>query len=77
MSELDKLIMQINQLSSETGDFNKSVEIYNSLDKYQNDDKIKIAQALKSYFQKINKWEKQSGKQYAKVETIKKILSEQ
>ncbi|HRV29817.1 MAG TPA: type III-B CRISPR module RAMP protein Cmr6, partial [Spirochaetia bacterium] len=77
MSELDKLIMQINRLSKETGDFNKSVEIYNSLDKYQIDDKIKIAQELKRYFQKINKWEKQSGKQFAKVEKIKKILGEQ
>lgn len=77
MSANDKLVWQINQFSNEQIDFNKAVEILSSIDNYQNDDKAKIAHALKKYFQRINRWEKQSQKQYVRVEKIKSILREQ
>lgn len=77
MSAIDKLVWQINQFSNEQIDFNRAVEILSSIDNYQNDDKAKIAHALKKYFQRINRWVKQSQKQYVRVEKIKSILGEQ
>ncbi|MGD9157367.1 MAG: type III-A CRISPR-associated RAMP protein Csm5 [Desulfobacteraceae bacterium] len=51
------------------------VEIYNRLDGYSPDIKVRIAKELKGYWIKNNKWSgKQSDKQKKKIQKVEKIL---
>lgn len=57
---------------------NQVVEIYNRIDSYSDENKTKLAHALKSYWEKHGKWEKKkcTKKQWDKVQKIKGILGE-
>jgi len=75
MSETDRYIYELSKLTDQTNDFNKAVEIFNKLDSFNNnEDKIKIAEALQEYFKRINKWDRGNEKQANKVKKIKTIL---
>lgn len=52
------------------------VEIYNRIDDFSEENKTKLASALKLYWEKHGKWEKKmcSKKQWAKVQKVKGIL---
>jgi len=74
MNETDRYSYELSKLTDQQNDFNKAVEIYNKLDSFNNEDKIKIAKALQEYFKRINKWERVNEKQANKVSKIKSIL---
>lgn len=74
MNEVDNICLKLSKLSNNTEDFNISVEIYKSINNYEYNDQIKIAQSLKEYYIRINKWEKVKDKQAMKVNNIKRIL---
>jgi len=74
MNETDRYIYELSNFTEQTSDFNKAVEIYNKLDSFNNEDKIKIAKALQEYFKRINKWDRGNEKQINKVKKIKSIL---
>ncbi|MEA3360306.1 MAG: type III-A CRISPR-associated RAMP protein Csm5 [Thermodesulfobacteriota bacterium] len=50
------------------------VEIYNKIDKFSEENKKKLAIALKQYWKTHGKWEKGSKKQRVKVQKVKGIL---
>jgi len=54
------------------------VEIYNKTDDFSDENKTKLAHALKSYWEKHGKWDKKkcTPKQWDKVQKIKTILGE-
>lgn len=74
MNETDRYSYELSKLTDQQSDINKAVEIYNKLDSFNNEDKIKIAKALQEYFKRINKWERVNEKQAKKVSKIKSIL---
>lgn len=55
---------------------NQVVEIYSGIDNFSGENKTKLAQALKLYWEKHGKWKKKmcSKKQWAKVQKVKGIL---
>lgn len=57
---------------------NQVVEIYNRIDNFSEENKTKLAQALKSYWKKHGKWEKKkcTKKQWDKVQKVQRILME-
>ena len=57
---------------------NRVVEIYNKIDEFSDENKTGLAIALKSYWEKHDKWKKKkcTKKQYVKVQKIKNILKE-
>ena len=57
---------------------NKIIEIYNRIDDFSDENKTKLALALKTYWKDHEKWEKKdcSKKQLKKVQKIKGILAE-
>jgi len=55
---------------------NRVVEIYNRIDEFSEENKKKLAIALKKYWQTHGKWEKGSKKQRLKVQKVKDILGE-
>ncbi len=57
---------------------NAAYEIYGCLGKYQGEDLLLVAEALRSYFQSVNKWKKKqcTEKQWQKVCRLKEILGE-
>ncbi len=76
LTPADRLYEELKKLTIEN--HQRSYEIYNNeLDKFADDDQIKIANALMKYWQKIDKWEKGSDKQQKKVARIKSILQMQ
>jgi len=52
------------------------VEIYNGIDEFSEENKKKLAEVLKQYWETHGKWEKGSKKQLLKVQKIKGILGE-
>jgi len=74
MSEVDKKIYELSRLTNCDKDFNISVSVFNSIDSYSSDDRIKIAKALMEYWKRIRKWEGKNEKQVQKVRKIKDIL---
>lgn len=75
MSEIDKKLNELSKLTNSDKDFiNISLPIFNSIDSYSSDDKIKIAYALMEYWKRIGKWEGRNEKQVQKVRKIKDIL---
>ena len=77
LSPIEQLAEELNRLTAKPVDENRAVQIYNEqLSSLEGDDKHKIAQALKTYWQRINKWEGGSDKQRKKVMAVKSILGE-
>jgi len=52
------------------------VEIYNRIDEFSEENKKKLAEVLKQYWETHGKWKKGSDKQKRKVEKVKGILEE-
>lgn len=76
MPEVDRICYE---LSNTSDDESKISKMYSGLDSYNEEDKIKIAKALKEVYMKIGKWDKKanlSDKQKEKVKKIKSILNE-
>ena len=77
LSPIEQLAEELNRLTDKPVDENRAVQIYNNeLPSLEGDDKHKIAQALKTYWQRINKWDGGSDKQRRKVMDVKSILGE-
>ncbi|MDE0323238.1 MAG: type III-B CRISPR module RAMP protein Cmr6 [Candidatus Poribacteria bacterium] len=77
LSPIEQLAEELNRLTDTPMDENRAVQIYNEqLPSLAGDDKHKIAQALKAYWQRINKWDGGSDKQRRKVMEVKSILGE-
>jgi len=72
MGPLEKEIYAIENKNTEV----ENVVIFNNLDSRIQEEQSKLAQALKSYWEKIGKWSGGSKKQKRKVEKIKGILGE-
>lgn len=77
LSPIEQIAEELNHLTDKPVDANLAVQIYNDeLPSLEGDDKYKIAQALKTYWQRVNKWDGGSNKQRQKVMDVKKILGE-
>ncbi|MDE0630572.1 MAG: type III-B CRISPR module RAMP protein Cmr6 [Caldilineaceae bacterium] len=77
LSPVERLAEELNCLTASQEDEARATHIYTvELQSLQGDDQRMIAQALKEYWQRINKWSGGSKKQRAKVQTVKSILGE-
>ena len=78
LSPIEQLAEELNNLTDIPVEENRAVQIYNEqLPVLEGDDKQMIAQALKAYWQRVNKWESpSSSKQREKVQKVKSILNE-
>lgn len=77
LSPVEQLAEELNRLTDNPVDEARVTEIYNSeLQSLEGDEQLMIAQALKSYWERINKWSGGSRKQRTKVQKIKSILGE-
>ena len=77
LSPVEKLAEELNHLTDSQLDEARAIQIYNEqLQSLEGNEKQMMAQALKSYWQRINKWESGSNKQRIKVMEIKSILGE-
>ena len=77
LSPVERLVEELQRLTARQKDEERVTQIYNDeLQSAQGDEKQMIAQALKDYWQRINKWEGGSKKQRAKVQKVKSILGE-
>ena len=76
MSPEDRMIAEITDPSVTE---NRVVEIFNAMNTFPEDKKPALATALKTYWQQIGKWKKKkcTGKQWEKVQAVKKILGEE
>ena len=73
LSEVDRLCQELTTLKDE----NRGQTIFQQWDKLEGEDRKKLAAALKSYYQRLEKWSgKLSGKQKTKVSSIKTTLGE-
>lgn len=77
LSPIEQLAEELKRLTSKPADEERVVKIYNNeLPSLEGDDKQMIAHALKTYWQRIKKWDGGSDKQRKKVMDVKKILGE-
>ena len=77
LSPIERLVEELNCLTNTPMDVNKAVQIYNEqLPSLEKVDEQIIAQALKAYWQRINRWDGGSDKQRQKVMKVKSILGE-
>lgn len=77
LSPVERLAEEVKGLTDSQVDEQRVTQIYNEqLPSLEENDKHKIAQALKAYWQRINKWEGGSNKQRQKVMEVKSILNE-
>ena len=77
LSPVERLAEELERLTARQEDEERVTQIYNDeLQSSQGDEKRMIAQALKNYWQRINKWSGGSKKQRAKVQDVKSILGE-
>ena len=77
LSPVERLAEEVKSLTDSQVDEQRVTQIYNEqLPSLEENDKHKIAQALKVYWQRINKWEGGSNKQRQKVMEVKSILNE-
>ncbi len=77
MSDVDRMVFKIS--SFEVNQINEQLVMneFNGIDSRSEEDKIKLAKAIKEYFIKSDKWDVKPGKkQYDKVQKIKQILGE-
>jgi CRISPR-associated protein Cmr6 len=78
LSPIEQLAEELNRLTDNPTEENRSIQIYNEqLPALEGDDKQMIAQALKAYWQRVNKWKgpSLSDKQREKVNTVQSILA--
>ena len=77
LSPIEQIAEELNRLTDKSVDENRAVQIYNDeLPSLDGDEEQMIAQALKDYWQRINKWDGGSDKQRQKVMKVKSILGE-
>ena len=77
LSPVEKLAEELNRFTDNQSDEMRAIQIYNEQHQsLEGNEKQMIAQALKSYWQRINKWERGSNKQRIKVLEVKSILGE-
>ena len=77
LSPIEQLAEELKRLTDKPVDEQRAVEIYNNeLLSLEGNEKQLIAQALKDYWQRINKWDGGSDKQRQKVMKVKSILGE-
>ena len=77
LSPIEKLAEEVKRLTDSQVDEQRATQIYNEqLPSLEGDDEKLIAEALKAYWQHINKWEGGSDKQRQKVMKVKSILGE-
>ncbi len=77
LSPVERLAEELDCLTASQEDEERATHIYSAeLQSLQGDDQRLIAQALKGYWKRINKWSGGSKKQRAKVQTVKSILGE-
>ena len=77
LSPIEQIAEELNRLTDKPVDENRAVQIYNDeLPSLDGDEEQTIAQALKGYWQRINKWDGGSDKQRQKVMKVKSILGE-
>ena len=77
LSPIEQIAEELNRLTDKPVEENRAVQIYNDeLPSLDGDEEQTIAQALKDYWQRINKWDGGSDKQRQKVMKVKSILGE-
>lgn len=77
LSPIEQIAEELNCLTDKPVDENRAVQIYNDeLPSLDGDEELVIAQALKDYWKRINKWDGGSDKQRQKVMKVKSILGE-
>ena len=77
LSPIEQLAEELNRLTDKPVDENRAVQIYNDeLPSLDGDEEMVIAQALKDYWKRTNKWDGGSDKQRQKVMKVKSILGE-
>ena len=77
LSPIEQLGEELKRLTDKPVDEQRAVEIYNNeLPSLEGNEKQLIAQALKDYWLRINKWDGGSDKQRKKVMKVKSILGE-
>ena len=77
LSAIKQLAAELAELTENEVDQEYAIQIYNEhLPSLEGNDKHKIAQALKTYWQCINRWDGGSDKQRKKVMDVKSILGE-
>ena len=77
LSPIEQLAEEVKRLTESQVDEDRAVQIYNKeLPSLDRDEEQMIAQALKDYWQRINKWDGGSDKQRRKVMAVKSILGE-
>ena len=77
LSPVERLVEELNSLTDSSVDEGRVTEIYNTeLQPLEVDEQHRVAQALKDYWERINKWSGGSKKQRDKVQEVKSILGE-
>ena len=77
LSPVEQLVEELNGLADSSVDEARVTDIYNTeLQSLEGDEQLMIAQALKAYWERINKWSGGSRKQRTKVQKVKSILGE-
>ena len=77
LSPVEQLAEELNRLADSQVDEARAIQIYNDeLKTFGENEKQVIAQALKSYWQRVDKWDVGSDKQRQKVMEVKSILGE-
>ena len=77
LSPVEQLVEELNGLADNSVDEARVTDIYNTeLQSLEGDEQQMIAQALKAYWERINKWSGGSRKQRTKVQKVKLILGE-
>lgn len=77
LSPVEQLVEELNGLADNSVDEARVTDIYNTeLQSLEGDEQLMVAQALKAYWERINKWSGGSKKQRTKVQKVKLILGE-
>lgn len=77
LSPVEQLVEELNGLTDNPVDEARVTDIYNTeLQSLEGDEQQITARALKSYWERINKWSGGSRKQRTKVQKVKSILGE-
>ena len=75
LSPVEQLAEELKHLTASSVDEARVTDIYNTeLQSLEGDEQLMIAQALKAYWERINKWRGGSKKQKEKVQKVKAIL---
>lgn len=81
MTEVEKLLFKFEITIESTGDIQqkkqKSIDLYNEIDKFSKEEQKQIAVKLKAYWEQTKEWEvkKTKKKQIQKVNKLKSIIN--